>query len=533
MKRIATPLPLLLLALSAWPAAPAHAALCTLDNVPAATLLLPYFEVDTADPGGRTTLLAINNASAKATLAHVVLWTDLGVPTLNFDVYLTGYDVQTINLRDVFQGHLPRTADVARDPVDAISRKGVLSQDVTFPGCEGLPPEVIPASLRDHLRLAHSGQASPVFGGQCAGVSYGEPQIARGYVTIDVVKACTPLRPGDQGYFGADGVAGFDNVLWGDFIQVDPAGLLAQGANLVRLEADPARFGPGSVTFYGRYVNGSGADGREPLATAWATRYLDGGTFDGGTQIVAWRSPTWPGVPFPCNSHPAGFPRSQAGIVVFDEEEHIATTQTFPFPEQPPIPLLIPFPAAASRVQAGGAALPLPFVFGWLSLDLRPWVNEPADPLAQAWIGQVSNANRRFSVGFAGTQLGSLCAAGRCFQGSDTAVGELCVQGPLVAGEPARFTVAPKGCFSTSCTTVRQAGCAVQDDSTNLRLSLDALVCLDVSQAGPCTPDCSGGGQAQCASGPLAAGTYIAHLGALSLTFQVPSDVGACTGSRN
>ena len=33
---------------------------------PAATLLYPYFEVDLNDPQGQTTLISINNASAKS-----------------------------------------------------------------------------------------------------------------------------------------------------------------------------------------------------------------------------------------------------------------------------------------------------------------------------------------------------------------------------------------------------------------------------------------------------------------------------------
>src|SRR5687767_3734241 len=82
----------LVLAVLGW-TVPAHARIGTIDQVPAATLLLPYFEVDLDNPTGVTTLLSINNASATAILAHVVLWTDLSVPTLAFDVYLTGFDV--------------------------------------------------------------------------------------------------------------------------------------------------------------------------------------------------------------------------------------------------------------------------------------------------------------------------------------------------------------------------------------------------------------------------------------------------------
>ena len=82
---------------------------CRLADQPAATMLIPYFEVDLGDPAGQTTLFSVNNASAKSTLARVVLWTNWGVPTLAFDVYLTGYDVQTLNLRDLFAGKLPQT----------------------------------------------------------------------------------------------------------------------------------------------------------------------------------------------------------------------------------------------------------------------------------------------------------------------------------------------------------------------------------------------------------------------------------------
>ena len=85
--------------------APARAVICTVDEVPAATLLLPYFEVDLGEPVGPRTLFSVNNASATAVLAHVVVWSDLSVPVLDFNIYLTGYDVQTINLRDVLARH--------------------------------------------------------------------------------------------------------------------------------------------------------------------------------------------------------------------------------------------------------------------------------------------------------------------------------------------------------------------------------------------------------------------------------------------
>ena len=77
---------------------------CTGDPVPAATLLIPYFEIVLADTNGKTTLISVTNAGGQATLAHLVLWTDWGLPTLAFDLFLAANDVQSVNLRDLFAG---------------------------------------------------------------------------------------------------------------------------------------------------------------------------------------------------------------------------------------------------------------------------------------------------------------------------------------------------------------------------------------------------------------------------------------------
>ncbi|HXO20799.1 MAG TPA: hypothetical protein VOA87_12855, partial [Thermoanaerobaculia bacterium] len=199
-------------------AGPAGAVICTVDDVPAATLLLPYFEVDLANGNGITTLFSVNNASATAILAHVVVWSDLSVPVLDFNIYLTGYDVQSINLRDILVlGNLPQTASAGQDPGDLISPKGQFSQDINFASCNGqLPPPHLPASFLAHLQAALTGQFSNILGG-CAGLAYGD-NIARGYVTVDTVNNCTLRFPGDLGYFAAGGTgdATNQNVLWGD-----------------------------------------------------------------------------------------------------------------------------------------------------------------------------------------------------------------------------------------------------------------------------------------------------------------------------
>src|SRR5436305_7605066 len=139
----------ILLLASLFATVPARAVICTIDEVPAATLLLPYFEVDVANQWRVNTLFSINNASASAILAHVVVWSDLSVPVLDFNVYLTGYDVQSFNLRDLIaNGVIPQTASRGQDPGDILSPQGVFSQDVNFASCAGqLPIPPLPASF--------------------------------------------------------------------------------------------------------------------------------------------------------------------------------------------------------------------------------------------------------------------------------------------------------------------------------------------------------------------------------------------------
>lgn len=389
---------------------PAAAKTCAADAVPAATLLLPYFEVDLGNASGRTTLFSVNNAAGRGILSHVVLWTDLGVPTLSFDLYLTGYDVQTVNLRDVFAGRLPRTATANLDPGDAISPRGELSEDLSYPGCAGLLPPPAPSeAVVDHLRRAHQGLPSPLLDGKCAAQPLHDG-FARGYVTVDVVTRCSTLTPADAGYFGPEGVAVHDNVLWGDFYLVDPAGNFAQGENLVRIESDPARFA-GKPTFYSRYVNGAGADGREPLPTVWAARYVNGGSFTGGTDFIYWRDTSPRGEPFLCAQPPAWYPigREDDRIWVFDEEENIDAPVCFPVPV--PCQLTSPFPAETGRVAVGGPALPVPFNFGWWFLDMKTTAGAvPGFASSQGWVGTIHDAQGLFSVGLEADPLDDGCA---------------------------------------------------------------------------------------------------------------------------
>ena len=180
---------------------------CRLADQPAATLLIPYFEVDLDDPSGPDTLVSVNNASAKPALARVVLWTDWGVPTLAFDVYLTGYDVQTLNLRDLFAG-------IAAADRTGSSTRGSLSESAD--PLRRLRQHRRPASAAARRHRARPGCAPPIPAGRCpaqpghacAGGARRRPQLATGYITVDTVNRCSPgpvgtlvNTPADRTYF--------------------------------------------------------------------------------------------------------------------------------------------------------------------------------------------------------------------------------------------------------------------------------------------------------------------------------------------
>ncbi|HVT15710.1 MAG TPA: hypothetical protein VHQ90_05930 [Thermoanaerobaculia bacterium] len=366
----------------------------------------------------------------EAVLTHVAIWSDLSVPVLNFDVYLTGYDVQTINLRDVIVfGNLPQTAPAGQDPDDSISPKGQLSQDIEVRNCAGkLPPTPLPASFLTHVRSVLTGRPSPMLGNLCAGQSFRD-NIARGYITVDTVSRCTPRFPGDPGYFppGRHDVTD-QNLLWGAWYIVDAAQNHAHGSNLVAIEADgadPATSTPGRYTFYGRYNGWSATDHREPLATTFATQYAAEGPFDAGTDLIVWRDRKADQEPFTCPSmpeDPTAWAQLKERVLIFDEKEHAVD------PSANPCPIGIcpggtehrPFPAATQRVHVGAysyPSLPVPFFFGWFYLDLNAEVataagSPPADPkAAQAWVVATMSSHGHFAVAVDAYRLDSACAA--------------------------------------------------------------------------------------------------------------------------
>src|SRR5437899_301409 len=90
---------------------------CDIGTFPAATLLLPYFEVEAGkhvnDAGN--TIFSVVNTSRQPQIARVTIWTDYGYPALWFNLFLTGYGVSSISLYDVIaNGVLPQTSSSAQ-----------------------------------------------------------------------------------------------------------------------------------------------------------------------------------------------------------------------------------------------------------------------------------------------------------------------------------------------------------------------------------------------------------------------------------
>lgn len=357
----------------------ANAELGAIDEVPAATLLVPYFEVDLDDANGTDTLFTINNASATAVLVHVTLWTDWAVPSLGFDVYLTGYDNHTIDLRDLFvKGKLPNTASAGQDPTDTISNHGTVSQDINFASCSGRLPPLMLTTGRDHIRAAHTGLPSP-FNGQCSGQAFGD-NIARGYITADTVNQCTGgfTYPTTPGYLQT--IVTYQNVLWGNYVILDRTRQTAVGSPVVHIESsNPSTpdFVPGDYTFYGRYVGFAASDQREPLATNWAARYLRGAPFAAGSDVIIWRDtkvpPSGPNVGR-CGVPPSWYPLGYEYIEAFDEEENVVGDVPDGFggltkPDRTSVA-----PAATNRASINSPEFFVLFDFGWLFLNMNATV---------------------------------------------------------------------------------------------------------------------------------------------------------------
>lgn len=368
---------------------PAEATNCTADAVPAATLLLPYFEVDLGNAAGANTTFSIQNVGPTGVLTKVELWSDLAVPAGGFMMYLKPRERRTVDLRNVLNCALPATVNPAG----------------TFPSCAGaLPPSAAFCATYDWKNTL-SGKASTFLSGKCGGRDFND-SIARGYLTIDTMNGCTTRYQGDPGFWssGGTGDASNQNVLAGDFALANTSTGPAFSAPLVSIEArvaDPETSTVGGATFYGTEDSWVAADNREPLAGIYGPRYITPLRV-ASTDLIVWRDPKVKQGGFTCGTVPAWYPLGQTSIIRYTDAG-VAT-------------LLggTPFPAAAQRV----SALPLTGALGgsgWLRLDLdfasaAAGNNPPEAPArAQAWVGTLIQQAGKYPVSFESVALNNGC----------------------------------------------------------------------------------------------------------------------------
>ena len=405
---------------------------CDIKVAPAATLLLPYFDVNTVNPQEGTTFFTITNVTPLPQIARVTLWTDVAFPVVTFNIFLTGYDVQSINLADVVMlGRIAEPGTSSNSGVGARSAGNDANPLIDTTACgklpDRLPPEVL-ADVRSALTLGRTTA--------CGNAPVGFPHEDRhaiGYATIDVVRNCGSAMPVDPGYFESEIL--YDNVLIGDYQQVDGLNNFAQGNTLVHIRAIPEGGLSGSAqtnfrrTFYSRLQNGGTADRRQPLPSTFAARWIDGGVGELITSLKIWRESVTSATAGCAVGDNAGM--SFPDFVRFDEEENpTALRYDCPFEcYEPRWPV-----AVVDRLDAGGAwwdvlpPNPTDALAGWLYLNLhnRNGQHLPDEAATQSWVVVSFRAEGRYSVDFDATSLGNGCSPRTAFtdeSGGDPAIG--------------------------------------------------------------------------------------------------------------
>jgi len=375
---------------------------CDISMQPAATLLLPYFEVDFNAPSivAVNTLFTIQNVSPMPQIANVTIWTDYSFPVVDIPIFLTGYDVQSINMYDVLNrgvfGSSSGTSSAEPVPTNDPSGSQPLANSANpnflasaaldcGPGrVPGIIPAVILQGMREILTLGRTTGflACNNSAGNTQQVG-GAHQHAIGYVTIDVVATCTTTNPSSPNYYSS--VLLFDNVLTGDYQQIVPRGerSYALGGPLVHIRAVPEGGRPGSTvvetslpyTFYDRYTNDAPArtfDRRQPLPSVFAPRFIHGGVGGFNTSYKIWREGLT-GSKAACNTYVSNNLMPITEIVQFDEHENASVLVPTPLVTPPPPARSLPSTAIATVNDSGLFPVTSPSgdVAGWFFMNLN------------------------------------------------------------------------------------------------------------------------------------------------------------------
>jgi len=395
------------------PSAVDNNASCDIGTYPAATLLLPYFEVESGRHPleAQNTIFSIINTSRMPQIARVTLWTDYGFPAIWFNIFLTGYGVQSISLYDVIaNGVIPKSSSGA--PHGSRSKPNDANPNiVSLSDCDALGgplPASTQASLAALLTKGGVSSASCRLGGEHAAM-------ATGYVTVDVVSRCSSVSPTDPAYYSSTIL--FDNVLTGDYERIAPAhdlGNYAGGNPLVHIRAVPEGGPSGSVsnsglpyTFYDRLTPTAARhiDRRQPLPSSFAARFIEGGTGGFSTDLAIWRE-AQTSATAGCVSANAAVP--YMSIVRYDEFEN-PTMGAVSGSHAMPV-------AAASATNSAdfpprvGAS-----VAGWMFLDLDNHAGVGASSPysvprpSQNWVTIHMRAEGRYAVDYDATAIGNGC----------------------------------------------------------------------------------------------------------------------------
>jgi hypothetical protein len=368
---------------------------CDIGVAPAATLLLPYFEADFVNRT-QDTLFTITNTSRFPQIAHATVWTDWSFPVLDFNIYLTGYDVQGISMNSILNGVIG--ASTGTGPTQAVSPLGALSSGFTNnPNFSGggatigcaTQPGPLSAGVVALVQAALTTGLDPA---ACGTVHVGGTHAnAIGYVTIDVTNACNQLFPNDPNYYANFML--FDNVLIGDYQQLGPAPAAggattaasfdAGGNAMVHIRAVPEGGPAGNplagaqtnlpYTFYDRYTPPTNRtlDRRQPLPALWAARFIQGGTGAFATNYKIWREGFGNGTV--CSTLVNNGSLNVTDVVRFDEHENPNTTS--PCLVSPCPTTSNPLMPETSAQNTGSSNFPLinasGDVGGWMYLNLN------------------------------------------------------------------------------------------------------------------------------------------------------------------
>jgi hypothetical protein len=397
-------------------ATPAFAITCTIDQRPAATLLVPYFQVSYDDNGdlisggalARDTIVTIANASAAPMIAHVNVFDRQSQLVLDFNIALTPYDVQAMRMSDILGGLLPDTVNGSGD--DACQRNG---GSAVYPDGDGFlrVKPLVPATGQDNTQATTDYQGVFNLGiidplrADCAGDL---ELLAIGYIIIDHANYCNLSDPTDPNYYYNDAI-GMENNLWGEIIFTSGNGIPTYALSTVNLEADAsigdaAQFGGLQArSFDARYWDpfdefppgacpncGSGdpetdllvsspwnvgfGDQREPLGLRWAARWFDLG-IDITSNFRVWRA----GTAFNGN---CDVEEPIVTLRFYDEDEQTTSQGTCPSPCSNPT---FNFPLETQQRNITDFSRPVGAVAGWVQFDFLN-LGGGGTVIDQAWV---------------------------------------------------------------------------------------------------------------------------------------------------